>query len=481
MIVKILSSTGTFNAVRYNTNKINTGNGELIEIKNFNMIRPEELSPADVKNYFKAYSSLNSRVKNSQFHVAISCKGNEYSADELKNIGNRFMDKMGYEKQPYIIVFHNDTNNNHIHIVSTRVDNEGKKIDDAFEKLRSQKALQEIMKELYKIDNKSNIDLLLKYKFQTKSQLITLLKNHDFQVKDNNNVLSIYKNGVHQKDLNLSDIKYKNATTNKDYIHNLLSSGTNDEKKLTAILNSKNEIIGYKNGITDKLKEKDIDVVFHFSANKKPFGYTIIDNKSKSIIKGSDVLKLDKWVDFDEKINAKKSINKETIISDKYNISSELEREMLSDYLKFDIKNIHINNKNVQKEDLENYKNLFAKCKSVDDLSNLNHLKKFDLYSFKNNLFLITDKKQIINFNELPVEKNLINEYILFTNKSDNDIKKKNELSDDEEISYENTEVESEDKSLISNISNTGSDLISAIGGQASEEPERKRKHKRKR
>ena len=57
---------------------------------------------------------------------------------------------MGYGEQPYLVVFHNDTANNHVHIVSSWVNNEtGKCIDRNFEKYQSQTALQETLKELY--------------------------------------------------------------------------------------------------------------------------------------------------------------------------------------------------------------------------------------------------------------------------------------------------------------------------------------------
>jgi hypothetical protein len=35
-----------------------------------------------------------------------------------------------------------------------------------------------------------------------------------------------------------------------------------------------------------------LDIVFNNKDNKTPFGYTIIDNKSQKIFKGSDIIKM---------------------------------------------------------------------------------------------------------------------------------------------------------------------------------------------
>ena len=49
------------------------------------------------------------------------------------------MEALGYGNQPYIVFKHNDIAREHIHIVSLRIDGEGKKINDKFEKRRSKK------------------------------------------------------------------------------------------------------------------------------------------------------------------------------------------------------------------------------------------------------------------------------------------------------------------------------------------------------
>ena len=56
-------------------------------------------------------------------------------------IAKEHMEALGYGKQPYIVFKHNDIAREHTHIVSLRVDGEGKKINDRFEKRRSKQII----------------------------------------------------------------------------------------------------------------------------------------------------------------------------------------------------------------------------------------------------------------------------------------------------------------------------------------------------
>ena len=49
------------------------------------------------------------------------------------------MEDLGYGEQPYIVFKHSDIAREHIHIVSLRVDSEGRKINDQFERRRSKR------------------------------------------------------------------------------------------------------------------------------------------------------------------------------------------------------------------------------------------------------------------------------------------------------------------------------------------------------
>jgi hypothetical protein len=294
MIAKILDKTGSFNAVNYNTKKINNGAGELMAIQNMPTLSMNNIpNPQIVKDYLKAYSNTNKRVKKPQFHATISAKGQEYNKYQLTEIAKMYMEKMGYGNQPYIIVSHNDTENNHIHIVSTRVTKNGEKISDKFEKIRSQKAMQEIMNEKYNISEARNLEKLLSYKFNDLSPLKTLLERNSFKIGQKDNSYNIYKGGVLIQSLEklpLSEISKKEKMQLKA---KLISYSQTYDPTLKF---QKDKGI-WKSQATEKLKNSlGIDIVFHHKGDKQPFGYTIIDNVNQTVIKGSEVLKLSELI-----------------------------------------------------------------------------------------------------------------------------------------------------------------------------------------
>jgi len=176
MIVKMLgSASSNFHGVQYNDKKVEKGTGELMTMKNFPSFINEDSSQEQVRDYFKSVSK-SEKVKKPQFHAVISTKFQEHSKEELTKVAENFMQEMGYENQPFIVVFHNDTENNHVHIVSTRVDkSSGKKINDSYEKLKSQKALASVMEKLYGISEEKKLNNLLDYKIGSLHQLETLL------------------------------------------------------------------------------------------------------------------------------------------------------------------------------------------------------------------------------------------------------------------------------------------------------------------
>ncbi|GHT36653.1 mobilization protein [Bacteroidia bacterium] len=77
----------------------------------------------------------------------------------MVGMAQEYLKKMGYGNTQYIIVRHNDRDHPHIHIVINRIDNDGKRISDKNEKLRSTKICLELTKKccLYISSGKENV------------------------------------------------------------------------------------------------------------------------------------------------------------------------------------------------------------------------------------------------------------------------------------------------------------------------------------
>ena len=307
MIVKILSSASRdFHGVKYNDKKVHNEKGELMLMKNFPSFINESSSQEEVRNYFKAISA-SERTRKPQFHAVISTKYQEHSKEQLTEIANNFMQEMGYGQQPYLVVFHKDTENNHVHIVSTRVDkNTGKKINDSFERLKSQQALAKAMEKVLGTNHQATIEKLLQYRFSNLQQLEMLLTRNGFklvQSDDTPNQVDILYNGVVQKTFFSDRLHYQEAIPPQ---------------------------IGYVSELQEKLRQIfGIDSVFHFKDDKQPFGYTLIDNKNQQIYKGSEIAKMKDIFDFTEDSIDKKEFER---LKD-YNLRSDKEKQILIQYL----------------------------------------------------------------------------------------------------------------------------------------------------
>src|SRR5699024_8079371 len=301
MIAKILKSTSDFHAVVYNHNKMMKGKGELMAIENFSDLMKDNLSPSEVKKYLKYISEQNKRAKNPQFHATISAEGKSFSKEELTEIGKEWMQRMGYGDQPYIVVFHNDTDNNHIHLVSTRVSaSDGKKINDSFERIRAVKNIEDIMQKLGHSKHISFLD----YSFETKNQLKLIYERSGCTTKEEEGELVIYKNLQEQERIPFSLIEAKMQTYEIDKkrvakLKALLHKyGKIHSGELRAVYQSEaggrnKKIVGYSSDLADYMKRTfGVEMVFHFTGDKPPYGYTLIDHSEKTVMKGSAVMKL---------------------------------------------------------------------------------------------------------------------------------------------------------------------------------------------
>lgn len=354
MIVKIMDPAGSdFPGVNYNDKKIDKGKGELMMMKNFPSFINENSDKQQVRDYLKAISVGNKKVLKPQFHATISTKFREHSKEELAKIAEDFMNGMGYGKQPFVTVFHNDTENNHIHIVTTRVDKQtGKKINDSYEKLKAQKALAVTLEKLYGIKSEEVLNRLLNYKISSPNQFETLLNRNGFNLGKNTNdakSLAILKNGVIQRILSGDQLVYDNRKNDRrakqlkaifskyKEIYSNKVFKVEDFRKQEAMLPEEKQKtdwtpkIEFESELQKKLRDVfGIDLVFHHKDEFQPFGYTVIDHKTGAVYKGSEVMKMNELFEF-----TSEKLDKKLFESLKdYNIPNDETKVLLQRFLK---------------------------------------------------------------------------------------------------------------------------------------------------
>lgn len=298
MIVKILKKSATFKGVSYNTEKVEKDRGELMLVKNFGMLQGlEQLRPQDYINYLEAVSSRSTRTKYPQFHVVISGKGRSHSKEELTDIAQQWMQGMGYGKQPYLLIFHKDTTNNHIHLVSTRVGKDGKKISDSYEKLRAYRVLNRITGEDEKQAVAAHLEKALTYSISTRAQFMMILeaRGYALTLKDDQYAISKYGRELAQLDLAKIDA---NIRSRENYASRIGQIRSIIEKYRTIHDPSLYRTeTGYTSALATFLREKfGLQVLFHGKGNKPPYGYTLIDHSGKAVFKGGEIMALAEFI-----------------------------------------------------------------------------------------------------------------------------------------------------------------------------------------
>ena len=94
---------------------------------------------------FMPYLEANRRTTNTVFHASLNPSPEDRLTDEqLREIAQEYMQKMGYGDQPYIVFKHKDIDREHLHIVSLRVDEQGRKLPHDFEARRSMEILRDL-------------------------------------------------------------------------------------------------------------------------------------------------------------------------------------------------------------------------------------------------------------------------------------------------------------------------------------------------
>ena len=148
MIAKIGRSANLYGALAYNNLKVEKENGQILFANKMIETSDGQYSVAQLAQSFAPYLIANRNTEKHTLHISLNPDPKDkVSDDRYREMAEQYMREMGYGEQPFVVFKHTDIDRSHIHIVSVCVDEEGKKISDKFEKIRSMNVCRELERE----------------------------------------------------------------------------------------------------------------------------------------------------------------------------------------------------------------------------------------------------------------------------------------------------------------------------------------------
>ncbi|MDX6182406.1 conjugal transfer protein MobB [Flavobacterium sp. Fl-77] len=145
MIAKIGRSGNLYGALAYNQLKVENENGKILFANKMIETANDHYSVAQLAQSFAPYLIANRNTEKHTLHISLNPDPKDkVSDDKFREMVEEYMREMGYGEQPFVVFKHTDIDRSHIHIVSVCVNEEGKKISDKFEKMRSMNVCREL-------------------------------------------------------------------------------------------------------------------------------------------------------------------------------------------------------------------------------------------------------------------------------------------------------------------------------------------------
>jgi ABC-type metal ion transport system substrate-binding protein len=161
MIAKISTSDSPRGALNYNCEKVEEGHAKILCTNK--LWQKEGIVAANqFAQVLEKKAAINKNTKNAFVHISLNPSPEDTLSDEqLSEIAQEYMRKMDYGEQPYIVFKHEDIDRHHLHIVTTNIDTQGKKINDSNNFYRSKKITNEIEKKynLHPADIRKNAEI----------------------------------------------------------------------------------------------------------------------------------------------------------------------------------------------------------------------------------------------------------------------------------------------------------------------------------
>jgi hypothetical protein len=145
MVAVIKTGSSIHRSFNYNENKVKEGVAQCIAAVNY----PKDVSQLTLSNKLNRLlnqAALNENVTRNSVHISLNFDpSEELFPEQLQQIAQAYMQKIGFGEQPYLVYQHHDAGHPHVHIVTVKVRADGSRIDmQNIGRNQSEKARKEI-------------------------------------------------------------------------------------------------------------------------------------------------------------------------------------------------------------------------------------------------------------------------------------------------------------------------------------------------
>jgi hypothetical protein len=336
MVVRVKSGKTIYGVLRYNESKVEQGKAACIQAHLFQ--RDTATLTFDQKHdRFTSLNERNRRSRTNTLHVSLNFDRSEkLSTDVLNNIAAVYVEKIGFGEQPFLVYEHTDAAHPHIHIVTTLIQENGKRIpihllgknqsemarkeiENRFGLVRAdsrKKSMRETMvpaavqKVVYgKSETRQSIIDVVRFvtrsfKYASLAELNAALRQFNVAADRGSEYSRMYEKkgllystldengkqtGVPIKASAIPD-KPTLAFLEKQFkLNEVLRSPYKNQIKESIDMVFGNSSVNSKDRFETALAKVDIAVVYRENAEGRTYGITFIDQRSRVVINGSDL------------------------------------------------------------------------------------------------------------------------------------------------------------------------------------------------
>lgn len=332
-------------ALNYNEQKVKSGKAECLFAGNF-LSEANELNFYQKLERFERQNSLNERAKTNTLHISLNFDAEDkLNREKLIEIASQYMQKIGFAEQPYLVYQHHDAGHSHLHIVTSSIQRDGKRIDTfnigknlsesarksleleyhlvRAESKKQEKREEEKSKNIFgnrivsaskvqygKMETKRAIQNVLEvvinqYKYSSLAELNAVLKQYNVMAdRGTEDSITYQKKGLYYKALDQNGNKIgvpikaslfhqKPTLTFLEQKFQLNESLKPELKKHLKIaidwaLHNKTHTLS---SLEKDLQKEGIQMIVRRNAEGLVYGMTYIDHKNKVVFNGSDLAK----------------------------------------------------------------------------------------------------------------------------------------------------------------------------------------------